>query len=73
MKRKTFIKNTALGIAGGAMLPLTSCKNGSGEEEITSTQEKRTNWAGNYSYKAEILHEPTNVEEVQAPEISIEL
>ncbi len=58
MKRKMFLKSSSVIIAGGLLSPLASCEN---EREPT-----RKNWAGNYTYKADKLHEPKTVEDVQA-------
>src|SRR5215467_10253415 len=58
MKRKDFIKTSSLLLAGGALAPHMSCDT----KNNTST---RTNWAGNYSYKAENYFEPSTVEELQ--------
>lgn len=63
MKRTDFIKTTATFTAGTALVPLTSCKQVN-KNEVTKT-EIRKNWAGNYTYKAKNLHEPTTAEEVQ--------
>jgi alditol oxidase len=58
MKRKEFLKTSAVFVAGSLLSPTIAC------------QEKpkvvRKNWAGNYQYKAPNLHEPTSVEEVKA-------
>ena len=58
MKRKTFLKTTTALAAGGLFSPLSSCN----QPNINM----RKNWAGNYQYKAENLHQPHTVEEVQA-------
>ncbi|NNE77276.1 MAG: FAD-binding protein, partial [Pricia sp.] len=34
--------------------------------QVEKLQAERTNWAGNYTYKAKNLYEPKTVEEVQA-------
>ena len=58
MKRKTFLKTSAV-LAAGSFLPsLSSCKQ--------ETKMVRKNWAGNYAYKAPNFHQPKTVEEVQA-------
>ncbi|MEN9611043.1 MAG: hypothetical protein RLZZ628_1857 [Bacteroidota bacterium] len=58
MKRKTFLKTGAV-LAAGSFLPsVFSCK--------PALKKVRKNWAGNYTYKAEQLHEPKTVEAVQA-------
>lgn len=64
MKRKEFIKTTTAVIAGGVFAPLVSCtpdKQSKNEVEVS----ERKNWAGNYTYHAQTLHEPNSVEEVQ--------
>jgi alditol oxidase len=43
MKRKTFLKTSAVLAAGSFLSPLSSCKQ--------ETKMVRKNWAGNYSYK----------------------
>ena len=58
MKRKTFLKTSSVIVAGGLLSPMVSCN----EQPKTI----RKNWAGNYQYKAENLHLPKTVEEVQA-------
>src|SRR5207253_433150 len=58
MKRKDFIKTSSLLIAGGALAPNMSC-------DTKNTSGTRTNWAGNYTYKAENYFEPSTVEELQ--------
>ncbi|MEA1785811.1 FAD-binding protein [Arenibacter sp. GZD96] len=64
MQRKTFIKKASLAVTGGMLLPTLSCVE---DKKTKSMVEKRDrkNWAGNYSYRAENLHEPTSVDEVQ--------
>jgi len=49
MKRKSFIKTSSAVLAGGMILPWTSCKN---KPMI------RKNWAGNLSYNAMEVHVP---------------
>ncbi len=53
-----FLKSSSVIIAGALLSPLASCTD---EKETV-----RKNWAGNYTYKAEKLHQPKTVEEVQA-------
>jgi xylitol oxidase len=60
MRRKTFIKTSSVLIAGSILPSMMSCK------EQPKAKVVRKNWAGNYTYKAENLHEPKTVEEVQA-------
>jgi len=65
MKRKEFIKTTAGFVAATALTPLVSCKDESGKivEEAISA---RKNWAGNYTYSAKNLYEPSHIAEVQS-------
>ncbi len=58
MKRKDFIKTSSLLVAGGMLAPY-ACSPEKKQQSI------RKNWAGNYTYQAENLHQPTSVEEVQ--------
>lgn len=51
MKRKTFIKTSTAVLAGGLMVPWTSCKN---KPMI------RKNWAGNLTYNAMEVHVPSD-------------
>jgi len=58
MNRKDFIRSSSLIIAGGVVAPHLAC----------NTENKgsmRSNWAGNYTYKAENFHEPSTIEELQ--------
>jgi xylitol oxidase len=67
MKRNTFIKTTAAFAVVTAVSPFVSCK--SEKKEMVKQvplEPIRTNWAGNYTYKAKNLFEPETVEEVQA-------
>ena len=58
MKRKDFIKTSSLLFAGGVLTPHMACN--------TKTQGSvRTNWAGNYTYKAQSYYEPSSAEELQ--------
>lgn len=58
MKRKTFLKTSAV-LAASSFLPsLSSCKQ--------EPKAIRKNWAGNYQYKAPHFHQPKSVEEIQA-------
>ncbi len=63
MKRKTFIKNSSLILAGGFLSPYWSCTPRKPNHETPS--KARTNWAGNYTYKAPHVHESNNEDEVQ--------
>lgn len=57
MKRKEFLKTSAAIFTGGMFLPMLSCEEAS--------KAVRSNWAGNYFYKAENLYEPATLEEVK--------
>ncbi len=63
MKRKTFIRHSSVILAGGLLSSYWSCTPRKPNHETPS--EARTNWAGNYSYKASHLHEPRDIQEVQ--------
>ena len=65
MKRKKFIKTTATIATGVVLAPMAACKHEK-KIQVEETQVERTNWAGNYTYKAKNLYEPKAVEEVQA-------
>ncbi|WP_149276389.1 D-arabinono-1,4-lactone oxidase [Pareuzebyella sediminis] len=65
MKRKQFIRTTATAATGMAIAPLAACKSDKKVKVESKPQGKRTNWAGNYTYKAKNLYEPKTVEEVQ--------
>ena len=58
MKRKEFIKTSAIFLGGGAIASEISCN-------TKKTEVKRMNWAGNYSYKAENYYEPASLEELR--------
>jgi len=58
MKRKDFIKSSSLILAGGALGCELSCS-------TNKNSGMRSNWAGNYTYKADNYHEPASVEELQ--------
>ncbi len=66
MKRNEFIRTSSAFVAGSVLLPSLACK-GEGEKSaaIAETEPTRTNWAGNYTYKAQKLHKPATVEELQ--------
>lgn len=64
MKRKEFIKKTSLAVSAGMLLPHLACKETPNPKKAVDIMERK-NWAGNYSYTAENLHEPASVEEVQ--------
>ncbi len=66
MKRKTFLELSSALALGGIISPLSGCKNESQQMETpTSDVVARTNWAKNYTYKAEQLHRPKSAAEVQ--------
>ena len=65
MKRKEFIKKSAVVITAGMLVPNFSCSP-SKDKKVDEMVVIRKNWAGNYTYKAKKLHEPTTVEELQA-------
>jgi xylitol oxidase len=68
MKRKTFIKTSSILAAGSLFSPLSSCNQSAPQQSATAdktVKAVRKNWAGNYQYKAENLHTPNTVEEVQ--------
>ncbi len=62
MKRKTFLKNSSVILAGGILSPYWSCTPRKSDYETPSRM--RSNWAGNYTYQAGHLHEPTSVDDV---------
>ncbi len=64
MERNEFIKKSTVVIAGGMLVPYLSCNLATKQTKETANSERK-NWAGNYTYKAENLYEPTSVEEVQ--------
>ena len=66
MKRTEFIRTTMTFATATALTPLASCN--MDKKKIGAEVEPpmlRKNWAGNYIYKANNLHEPETVEEVQ--------
>ena len=65
MKRNTFIKTSAILATGSLLSPLAACKN-EVKQPTQATKTVRKNWAKNYAYKAENLHQPSTVEEIQA-------
>jgi xylitol oxidase len=66
MKRKDFIKTTSTFAVGTVLTPIVSCKKVKKEVAAETVENPvRTNWAGNYTYKARNLHEPKTVEEVR--------
>lgn len=65
MKRKTFLKTTATALAGTSIVPFIACKSEK-KEAVSIASPERQNWAGNYTYRAQQLHEPKTVEDVQS-------
>lgn len=65
MKRKQFIKSSSMAVAGGMLLPNLACLDKKKETVTAQATPPRTNWAGNYTYQAEKLYEPTSAAEVQ--------
>ena len=65
MKRKKFIKTTSAAVVGSMLTPLVSCKTENKQAAKSEEILKRTNWAGNYTYKADTIYEPKSVKEVQ--------
>ncbi len=61
MKRTTFLKTTAALAAGSVFGASLSCNTNS----KTPAKNIRTNWAGNYQYKAPEVYTPGNVDEVR--------
>lgn len=66
MKRKDFIKSSTTFAAGTVLFPMISCRDEKKTIAEEVTAQVRKNWAGNYTYTAENLFEPSTVEEVQA-------
>lgn len=67
MKRKTFLKTSAVLLGGSILAPLSACQNTQEKtEKVKNTVKIRKNWAGNYHYQAENLYIPRTVEEAQA-------
>lgn len=64
MKRKLFIRTSSLAVVGGLVSPYISCSPKK-EKGVGGPANVRKNWAGNYTYRAASLHEPSTVEEVQ--------
>ena len=58
MKRKDFIKASSSIVTAAMISPHLACNS-------KPAPIKRTNWAGNYTYKAPKLHEPKSVDELQ--------
>jgi len=64
MKRKEFLKTSSTLVTGSYLIPMISCNQ--------TAKAVRTNWAGNYTYRAEKLHEPGSVDELQSLVTSLE-
>lgn len=64
MKRKEFIKTSSVFFAGSLLSPYLACTpQNTTKEDLQEVIRK--NWAGNYTYQAKNLYEPTSVEELQ--------
>jgi xylitol oxidase len=57
MKRKEFLKTSSALVAGSFLPPLSY-------QQMHPDEANRKNWAGNYTYQAEHLHEPQSVSEI---------
>ncbi len=64
MNRKDFMKTTSMIVAGGMVVPLSTCSR-QAQPGLVENPGVRQNWAGNYTYRAERLYQPASVEEVQ--------
>ena len=62
MKRRKFIDASAKIVASSILLPAISCDRAQKAAEVVDI---RTNWGGNYTYKAKQLHRPESIEELQ--------
>lgn len=56
MNKRTFLKTSSVLVTGTLLSPLVSCKHHGAV---------RRNWAGNFEYHADQLHQPETVEQVQ--------
>lgn len=65
MNRKAFLKTSSIAFTGLMIAPQFSCTKEKKETGLLS-QNNRTNWAKNYTYKAKELFEPKNPEEVSS-------
>ncbi|MBG47698.1 MAG: FAD-binding protein [Pseudozobellia sp.] len=65
MKRKHFIQTTSVAVVGTILNPLSSCKTEKKAPIEAEPVPDRKNWAGNYTYQAENIYEPSSVEEIQ--------
>ncbi len=57
MKRKTFLKTSAVFATGALLSPISACQ--------PNPKAVRQNWAGNYQYQAENLFQPKSADELQ--------
>jgi xylitol oxidase len=57
MKRKTFLKTSAVFATGALLSPMSACQ--------PKSKAVRQNWAGNYQYQAENLFQPKSADELQ--------
>jgi xylitol oxidase len=57
MKRKTFLKTSAVFATGALLSPMSACQ--------PKPKAVRQNWAGNYQYQAENLFQPKSADELQ--------
>ncbi len=65
MKRKEFIKKSTIALASGMILPQISCTPTKKQELVPIKTAGRKNWAGNYTFKAPNLYEPSSVDQLQ--------
>ncbi|WP_116126801.1 D-arabinono-1,4-lactone oxidase [Lewinella sp. IMCC34183] len=66
MKRSHFLKLTTAAAAGGLVLPQFGCSTRKSTAIASETRAARTNWAGNYVYRADTLGTPATVADLQA-------
>jgi len=59
MKRKDFIKYSATFAAGAALFPMISCRDEKNIIAEEATARIRKNWAGNFTYTADNLFDPS--------------
>ncbi|MFN3849226.1 MAG: FAD-binding protein [Spirosomataceae bacterium] len=57
MNKRTFLKTSSVLVTGGIISHLLACEE--------TPREKRTNWAGNYTYSTDNIDYPKTVEELQ--------
>ena len=65
MLRKEFLHTTSRIAAGGLLLPYLGCATKKTPADAADASAFRSNWAGNYVYRAEQVYEPGSVEELQ--------